>query len=590
MFGKSNKGEKPPKVTKASFKKALRIFKYIKPYRLQFSLGLFFLLGSSAASLIFPKMIGDLIDEAQTSLIDNINSVAIGLIILFAAQALFSYLRIIVFVNVTEKSLADIRQDTYAHLIKLPMSFFATRRIGELNSRISADISLLQETFTTTLAEFLRQIIIIFGGIAILVFSSPELTLFMLAVVPAVIVVTIFFGKFIRKFSKETQNQVAESNTIVEETLQGISNVKAFANEFFEIARYTAKTDQVARTAIRGGKYRGAFVSFIIFGLFGALTAVIWYGAHMVQEGELEMGQLFSFLLYTAFIGGSIGGLANVYASIQKAVGATEKLMEILDEETEDIKENNGVLDIKGSIQFDNVSFAYQSRADIDVLKAMSFEAKPGEHIAIVGASGAGKTTLVSLLLQFYHASTGSVKIDGKLVEDYDLHSLRNSMALVPQEILLFGGSIRENIAYGNPLASEEEIIEAAKKARVHQFVSKFSEGYDTLVGERGIQLSGGQRQRVAIARAILKDPAILILDEATSALDSESERLVQEALSELTKNRTSIVIAHRLSTIKSADRILVLENGEIIEQGNHDELLQMPNGVYKKLSDLQLS
>lgn len=588
MFGRPTKKEKGPKVSKESFKRALGIFKYIKPYRWAFGIGLLFLLGSSAASLVFPKMIGDLIDESQTSLIDNIDQVAIGLLVLFLVQALFSYLRIVLFVKVTEKSLADIRQDTYAHLIKLPMGFFAKRRIGELNSRISADISLLQETFTTTLAEFLRQIIIIFGGIAILVVSSPELTLFMLAVVPGVIVITLFFGKFIRKISKETQQQVADSNTIVEETLQGISNVKAFANEFFEIARYTQKTNEVAATAIKGGKYRGAFVSFIIFGLFGALTAVIWYGAHLVQSNELAIGELFSFLLYTAFIGGSIGGLANVYASIQKAVGATEQLMEILDEEPEPIQAEGAATPLQGEIALKQVSFAYPSRQDIQVLDGIDLNIAAGEQIAVVGASGAGKSTLISLLLRFYQAQSGSITIDGKSIDSYDLHQYRKQLALVPQEILLFGGSIRENIAYGNPEASEEEIIEAAKKAQVHEFVEQFKEGYNTIVGERGVQLSGGQRQRVAIARAFLKDPRILILDEATSALDTESERLVQQALNELTRGRTSIVIAHRLSTVRAADRILVLEQGKIVEEGKHEDLLAMEQGIYRKLNQLQ--
>jgi|TARA_Y100000385_G_scaffold49118_1_gene45664 ABC-type multidrug transport system fused ATPase/permease subunit len=574
---------------KLSLKRASRLFQYIKPYRVEFSFGLFFLLLSTAASLIFPALMGQLVDSASDKLISNINEIAIALLVLFALQAIFSYFRIVLFVNVTEKTLAVIRQETYAHLIKLPMNFFSKRRVGELNSRIASDISLLQETFTTDLAEFIRQILIVIGGIAFLSFTSVKLTLFMLAIIPAMMLAAVFFGKYIKRFSKQVQEKVAESNTIIEETLQGISNVKAFTNEFFEINRYTKKTNEVMNIAKKGGRYRGAFASFIIFCLFGSIVAVIWYGVLMINSNELSIGELFTFILYSVFIGASVGGMADIYAKLQKAIGATEHLMDILDEEKEDINSTYDAEAVRGQIQFKDLSFAYPNRADVQVLKNLNFTVKQGQNIALVGPSGAGKTTLTSILFGFYKIEEGQITIDNKNIEDYDLHFLRKQIAIVPQDVLLFGGTIKENIAYGKLDANDEEIEEAAQKANALNFINDFPEKMDTLVGERGIQLSGGQRQRIAIARALLKNPSILILDEATSALDSESEKLVQEAMDILMKGRTSIVIAHRLSTIKNADCILVLENGQIIEQGTHQELTGN-GGLYSQLSDMQFN
>ena len=577
------------KYKKTSLKRASRLFQYIKPYRLEFSFGLFFLLLSTAASLIFPALMGNLVDSASDKLVNNINHIAIALLVLFALQAMFSYFRIVLFVNVTEKTLAVIRQETYAHLIKLPMNFFSKRRVGELNSRIASDISLLQETFTTDLAEFLRQVLIILGGIVFLSLTSVKLTLFMLAIIPAMMLAAVFFGRYIKRFSKQVQEKVAESNTIIEETLQGISNVKAFTNEFFEIGRYTKKTNEVMQIAKKGGRYRGAFASFIIFCLFGSIVAVIWYGVLMINSNELSIGELFTFILYLVFIGASVGGMADIYAKLQKAIGATEHLMDILDEEKEEIHSTFSADAVKGHIKFHNLNFAYPNRPDVQVLNNLNFEVQQGHYIALVGPSGAGKTTLASILFGFYKIEDGQISIDGKNIEEYDLHFLRKQIAIVPQDIILFGGSIKENIAYGKLDASEQEIEDAAKKANALDFINDFPEKMETLVGERGIQLSGGQRQRIAIARALLKNPSILILDEATSALDSESEKLVQEAMHVLMKGRTSIVIAHRLSTIKNADLILVLENGQIIEQGTHHEL-QKNEGLYKQLSDMQFN
>ncbi len=429
----------------------------------------------------------------------------------------------------------------------------------------------------------------IVGGITILAITSVKLTLFIIAVVPTLMIVAVIFGRFIRRYAKKVQNEVAESNTIVEETMQGIQTVKAFVNEWFELKRYRKITDQVARTAIKGGIYRGSFSSFIIVGIFGAIVAVIWFAVGMIHSGELHQDQLSEFLLYAVFIGGSVGGLANVYSNIQKTIGATEDLFEILDQEHEETgvdtpEEIDGFI---GKIEFEGVRFAYPSRKDIEVLKNISFTVDHGMQVALVGPSGAGKSTIIQLIMQFYYPDEGEIRFDDKPAKHYDLSALRNQMAIVPQDVLLFGGTIRENIAYGKPDASIDEIKEAAIKANATEFIDSFPDGYETIVGERGIQLSGGQRQRIAIARAVLKNPKILLLDEATSSLDSESEKLVQEALVKLMKGRTSVVIAHRFSTIRNADHILVVENGRIVEEGTHQKLIKN-GGLYKQLSEIQ--
>lgn len=582
------------KITREGLRNAFKLYKYLKPFRREYGIGMFFLLGSSLASLAFPKLLGELVNSGNNlATAYTVNEIALMLVVVLLVQSTFSYFRIVLFVNVTEKTLAFLRQDTYSHLIKLPLKFFDKRRVGELNSRISADIILLQETLTTTLAEFIRQIIIIIGGIVLLTITSPKLTLFMLAVLPGIMILARVFGKFIRKFSKEVQSQVAESNTIVEETLQGIQSVKSYTNEFFEIGRYRKKTEEIAQVGIKSGRYKGAFSAFIVFGLFGALVAVIWKGSALLASGELVAGDLFSFVIYSAFVGGTIGGLASVYTSIQKFIGATEDLFAIFNEREEDLKEIT-VLDSKdelhGQISFRNLTFAYPSRPDENVLRNINADISANQMVALVGASGAGKSTIATLLLRLHDATSGAILFDGKDSREFSLSALRSQIALVPQDILLFGGTIRENIAYGKQGATEEEITEAAQKANAMEFISRFPEKLETIVGERGTQLSGGQRQRIAIARAVLKNPKILILDEATSSLDSESERLVQDALEKLMQGRTSVVIAHRFSTIRKADQILVLEHGQLIEKGTHEELTQLKNGIYRNLSELQFN
>ncbi len=585
----------------------MRLLTYLRPYRWKFFAGFVFLVLSSLSSFFFPLLMGRLIGTAETGpasgsmvsgeILDifptDINTVALTLLGVLFISAIFSYFRINLFVEVAEKGLADIRRDTYHRLITLPMNFFSQRRVGELNSRLSADLSQIQDAITTTLAEMVRQAIIFIGGVIFLVLVSGKLTLMLLAVLPVMVLVAVVFGRFIRKLSRQAQDKLAESNTIVEETLQGISNVKAFVNESFEVGRYNRSIREVVKLAMKGARFRGVFASFIVFCLFGTIVSVVWYGTHLVQTGDISLASMLTFILLSTFVGAAMGSFPELYATMQKAVGASERVLEILAEQNEPISmiesQNQVVRRIQGSLAFNDVVFSYPSRKEITVLNGVSFSADTGEKVAIIGPSGAGKSTIAGLILRFYESQEGQILFDGLPSSEYSLTDIRKQVAIVPQDVLLFGGSIKENIAYGRLGASDEEILQAAKRANAHEFIQSFPEGYDTLVGERGIKLSGGQRQRIAIARALLKDPAILILDEATSSLDSESERLVQEALEELMKNRTSIIIAHRLSTIREADKIVVLEKGKVIESGNHAELMQNEEGLYRYLSQLQL-
>ncbi len=560
-----------------------KIMTYVKPHAGLWALGFFFLLITMGTSLLFPKLLGGLMSSSA----DNLRNNMLQMMGLLAVQGVAGFFRVVLFVMVTERALAAIRGDLYTHLLHLPMSFFTSKRVGELNSRVASDTAQIGETLTTTLAEFLRGLSMVIGGIAILAFTSIKLTLFIVGVIPPLIIVTFIFGRFIRKYAKKVQDEIAESNTIVEETFAGIQTVKAFANEAWERSRYRERIQKVVGLAVTGGYYRGAFSSFITFGLFGAIALVIWFGAGMVHEGELAADKLNEFILYALFIGGSIGGLASVYAQLQKAVGATETIFSLMDEEPELVGgEDVTAAQVEG-ISFKEVQFSYPSRPDVPVIQGLSFELPKGQTLALVGKSGSGKSTVASLLMRFYQSQGGQISSGAHSVESFDLQAWRKSLALVPQDVLLFGGSISENITYGKISATEEEIIQAAKEANAWEFIEGFPEGLDTKVGDRGVQLSGGQRQRIAIARALLKDPQLLILDEATSALDSESERLVQEALDRLMQGRTSVVIAHRLSTIRKAHQIVVMEQGQGIERGTHDELMKL-DGAYAELIRLQ--
>jgi len=593
-----HKEESPKvKISKESIKEAFVIFRYVRPYRWRFAGGMLVIALSAANTMTFPYLLQKLIDSAHGNLKGNFawtpGTIALIMLALQGVQMVISFFRIYLFTSVGENAVADMRKDIYKRIIMMPMDFFAQRRVGELSSRITADVSQIQDAVTTVFAEILRGILTLVACLFFILFISKKMTLLMLSVVPVVVVIALVFSKFIRKLSRQAQDQLADSGTVVQETLQGITNVKSFSNEWYEINRYNKSIRNVVNLAIRSGRFRGLFVSTMLFSVFGTIILVVWYGVGQMQQHQLTDGHLMAFVVYTAFLGGTLAGFADLYSQLQKTLGATQRVRELLKETTEDVAVSNSQLQnefkLHGNVSLQNIRFSYPSRKEITVIKDITMEARSGEQIAIVGPSGAGKSTLVSLLLRFYEPDSGRILFDGKEATSIPLTQLRKQMALVPQDILLFGGTIFENIAYGKPGSALDEVKEAARKANAHDFIMSFPEGYETVVGERGTKLSGGQRQRVAIARAILKDPVILLLDEATSSLDSESEALVQEALDNLMKNRTSFVIAHRLSTIRKADKIIVLEDGRVKESGTHDELIAIDEGLYKNLNKLQL-
>lgn len=573
------------------FREAMRIFRFIRPYRWQFVIGMILLFISSLVFMVFPYLAGEMTDvatgEGRHGL--TLNQIGIGLGIILIVQGIVGYFRIYLFAIVSERGMADVRKALYKTLVALPVQFFEKNRVGDLTSRITADVNHLQMVFSITIAEFARQILILIVGVAILMITTPNLSLIMLATFPVIVIGAMIFGRFIRRLSKGRQEALAETNVIVEETLQNIHTVKAFVNEPFEFGRYVKAINYVVKVALNMAGFRALFSTFIVIVLFGGIFFILWWGARMVQENSLTIGELVSFIAYTAIIGGAIGGLGSFYTQIITAIGGTERIREILTESVEvDVGAKAERVVHRGHIQFQNVSFEYPTRSDIPVLKDISLDIAPGSKVALVGQSGAGKSTIASLLLRFYDVTEGSIVVDGQDIRDLHLTAYRSAIGIVPQEVLLFGGTIRENISYGNTEATEEEILEAARLSYCSEFIESFPEAFETIVGERGIKLSGGQRQRVAIARAILKDPRILILDEATSSLDSESEAYVQQALDTLMKNRTSIIIAHRLATIKSVDCIYVIEDGRIVESGTHAELAQRENGKYSTLARLQ--
>ena len=593
-------------MSKKKYSSSFGLFKYLKPYAFIFSLGLLLLVISGLLVIVITALLGFLMSPTGQGAIpggamsqqilkmfhwngESATSqtlfVLVGLLII---QGVFSFFRVYIFAYVTENAMFQLRKDTFSKLIRMPMQFYNEKRVGDLSSRLTSDITAIQETLTTTLAEFLRQSVIIVVGVGWLVAYSPYLTLVMLASLPVIIVILVFFGRFIKKLSKETQDKVAEAGVVINESFTSITSVKGFSNEPYESSRFTEKISFVKQFAMKSAVWRGMFGTFIIIFLFGALGLVIGVGAYLQQSGELSADILPQFIMLTGLVAGSIGGLAAQMGSLQRSFGIIDSVMEILSMESEDLpNESTNTPKLRGGIEFKDISFAYPSRPESLILNQISLTIKPGQQVALVGSSGSGKSTIANLALRFYNVLQGEILFDGESANNRSLRDIRNNMAYVPQEVLLFGGTIYENIRYGNPMATEAEVFEAAKKANAFEFISNFPEQFQTIVGERGIQLSGGQRQRIAIARAILKNPAILILDEATSALDSENEKLVQQALNELMQNRTSIVIAHRLSTIRQADCIYVIEEGRILEFGTHQELLNK-NGAYKRMLDIQ--
>jgi ATP-binding cassette subfamily B protein len=507
-----------------------------------------------------------------------------------AVQAVIAFFRIMLFAKASERALAALRLDTFSRIIRLPMATLNQRRVGELASRLANDVEAMRETLVVTIPMLIRHTVMLSLCLILILNMSVKLSLFMVGTIPVVIVLIAIFGSRIRKLTKKAQDNLAASQVVVDESLQSIVSVKAFRNEVHEMARYEKNLGEYLATVLRAAVPRASFIAFIIFAFSVALILVTWFAMRMLNFGEIGKEELTQFAGLSGMIAASFMQFPELITQLQRSLGATERVREILKDDVEPQDAEKAVVTrFKGEIEMRGVSFAYPTRPEAVVLRDFDLSAKAGQRIALVGPSGSGKSTSVALLFRFYEPTTGEIFIDGRPIRDMTLTELRRNLALVPQEVLLFGGSVQENIAYGKPGATEDEIINAAKKANAHEFIIGLTEGYRTLVGDRGTQLSGGQRQRIAIARAILADPAILVLDEATSSLDAESERLVQDALDKLMENRTSIIIAHRLSTVRRCDQILAMSGGAILERGTHDELVSKPGGLYGSLAKLQL-
>jgi ATP-binding cassette subfamily B protein len=547
-------------------------------------------------SLAFPYFLKELVGNPSDALrrsvdpaliLERSNRIVLELLGVLGLQAVVAFFRVQGFIRSGESALNNLRSDLYRHLLRLPMSYFHEQRAGALSNRISADLGVVRDTLLNTVPQAVRQSVILVGGLIFIFISSWKLSLIMLSSVPVVVLAVAFFGRKVRAYSKSAQDSLAEAGTVIEETVQGMADVKAFANEDFESRRYGSALERFFHVASRGARSRAAFLAFIIFALFGTISMVIWQGARMLATEQITWTNFASFILFSIFVGASLGSFPEIVSQFQQTSGATERLRELLDAKPERADGDDQAV-LRGAVEFEQVSFRYPSRPDARVLDDLSFAVQPGQRVALVGPSGAGKSTVLSLILGFGDVATGRILFDGREAGEISLRAIRSQMAIVPQEVLLFGGTIRENVGYGKTGATEDEIHEACRLANATEFIERLPEGMETVVGPRGVKLSGGQRQRIAIARAILANPRILLLDEATSALDSESERLVNEALERLMQGRTSIVIAHRLSTVRHADRILVFNQGRIVESGTHDEMVAQP-GMYRLLVETQL-
>jgi ATP-binding cassette subfamily B protein len=581
-------------------KKSISSHRWILGYLMQekavFFPSLAALFFTAVLSLGFPYFLKELVGNPSDALnsqvdpaaiLERSNRIVLQLAGVLVLQAFVGFFRVQGFIRSGESALNRLRRDIFDHLVRLPMSFFHEQRAGALSNRISADLGVVRDTLLNAVPQAVRHSVILVGGLVFIFISSWKLSLIMLGSVPVVVLAIAFFGRKVRGYSKDAQDALADAGTVIEETVQGIADVKAFTNEPFENSRYARALETFLGVTKRGAKTRAAFLSFVILALFGTISFVVWHGARMLAMGEISWTNFASFILFSIFVGASLGSFPEIISQFQQTAGATDRLREVLDAPAE---RSDGDPDAKlgGYLSFVNVSFRYPSRPDVQVLRDLDFIVTPGQRVALVGPSGAGKSTVFSLILGFNTPQDGQVLYDNRPASSLALPAIRSQIAIVPQEVLLFGGTIRENIGYGRPGASQAEIAEAAQQANAHDFIAALPEGYDTMVGPRGTKLSGGQRQRVAIARAILADPRLLLLDEATSALDSESERLVNEALERLMTGRTSLVIAHRLSTVRHADRILVFNHGRIVESGTHDELITH-DGTYRLLVETQL-
>jgi ATP-binding cassette, subfamily B, bacterial MsbA len=582
--------KKKKNATMAGGKSELRrLFAFATPYRWALAGGLVSLIAVTGFALAVPQVLKLLIDaafvEQDTA---KLNRIMLFLIVAFAGQAVFAFFRSYLLSYVGERVVADLKTQVYDHLTTQSQAFFAERRIGELSSRLASDVGWVQSVTATTLGELLRQSLTLTGGIAIIAVTNPRLTAVMLSIVPIVVGGALLYGAYLRRIATRVQDRVADAAAILQESLSAVRIVQSFVREDYERSRYHERVNETLGLALRRSAAIGGFMAFMILVVFTGLSVVLWYGARLVIAGELTAGGLSSFILYMFVVAMSIGGIGDLYGGLQQAIGASRRIFELLDTPSEirdpDFPQPLG--NVTGAVRIESVRFLYPG-VDTPVLDDVTIESEPGEIVALVGPSGAGKSTLISLIPRFYDVTAGRVLIDGQDIRNVRLAELRRAIGLVPQETILFGGTVRENIAYGKLDATDAEIEAAARAAHAHEFILECPEGYRTIIGERGVKLSGGQRQRIAIARALLKNPRILLLDEATSSLDTESERLVQNALEVLMEGRTTFVIAHRLSTVRNAHKIVVLDRGRVVEQGPHEELLRR-GGLYKDLYELQ--
>jgi ATP-binding cassette subfamily B protein len=566
-----------------------RILRLARPEWRQLALGTLFLLISSAAGLVYPRGIQYLLDGALADPSGaSIDRAALFMTGVLAVQAVTTALRYMLFTTAGERVVSRLRRELYAAILSQEIAFFDERKTGELTSRLASDTTVLQNGVSVNISMALRNAVSALGGVALLFVTSPRLTLVMLAVVPPIAFGAVTYGRRLRALSREVQDALAGASEVAEESLAGVRTVRAFGAEDKEIARYGAAVERSFELAKRRIRLGAVFMAFASFLAFAAASLVLWYGGHLVLEGVMTVGELTAFLVYTILVAVSLGALTDLWADFTKATGAAERIFELIDRRPAMARGGARLDHVEGAVAFEGVSFAYPARPDAPVLRGLDLSIRPGEIVAVVGPSGAGKSTLAALLSRLYDPNEGVVKLDGHDLRTLDPEWLRAQIGIVSQEPILFSTSIAENVRYGRRTATDEEVRRACEVANARAFVEHFPDGFDTSVGERGVQLSGGQKQRIAIARAVLKDPRILILDEATSALDAESEHLVKEALDRLMAGRTTLIIAHRLSTVRDADRVIVVDGGRIAQEGSH-EALMAEDGLYRRLVERQL-
>ena len=567
-----------------------RLAPLVRPYTSRLVVAFLFLVVAAAAGLVFPAVLRYLLDAAF-ELKDRgaLDRIALGLLGVFAVQGVANFVQVFLLSSSTERIVATLREQTFAHLIRLSPAFFTERRTGELTSRLSSDLALLQSLLSTWISELSRQTLFLIGGIAMMFVTNPRLTLTTLAVVPVVVVAAFTFGRALRKASTSVQDRIGEAMGMADESFGSIRTVQSFTREGIETQRFSALLHDLVGVAVSRARLRALFFGVVGFVAFGSVAAVLWQGGAQVVEGKLTAGTLVAFLFYALFVAAAVGTLASLFGNFQEAIGAASRVFELLDAEPtvrEPEHPRRFTEPVRGAVTLQAVAFRYQPDLP-DVVQDISLDIAPGEVVALVGRSGAGKTTIASLLPRFWDVTAGRISLDGIDIRELSLDTLRGAIGIVPQEPVLFSGSIRENIAYARPDASDADVLRAAEAAHAWEFIERLPEQWSTRVGERGVKLSGGQRQRIAIARVFLKDPAVVILDEATSSLDTESERYVEQALEQLLQGRTTLLIAHRLSTVRRADRVVVLDQGRIVETGSHDELLQRENGLFARLHQL---